>query len=220
MSAVGAQAHDVLKEDLIVGCIRTRAILGVLQPEAAEFGRRIIDHRGGSSRMIIRQLREVAGVQTSAEHGRSGIEPIMAQAGAPAGYELIDTLQIPAGLCVAIAAAISRAVDIVRQATAIGTTKIFALQLQVGLDGIAVWRPFVNCVGNQRAAVAGKRIQDLCAGGVGIVESAAGGGRTQVRQAGAVAGRFPDVVTDMGEHRSRADAVAVAIIAWESGPAP
>ena len=148
---MGAQAHDVLQEDLIVSRVQMCPILCELHAEAAEFRRRVVQHQGCAARVVCRQLPEIRRIKTAAKIPPAGIEPVVAQSSAPASGELIHALQVPAGLRAAVSAGSSRnteRADVTAQVPAIGAAEILTLQLQVGLNGVAIRCPFVDAVGD------------------------------------------------------------------------
>src|SRR4051812_14120453 len=100
MRAVGAEADDVLEEDLVVGLAQARVVARELQADAAELARAPIDHHGLPLRVVAAEDREIrrrarAGID-QAERRRAGIELVIAVAGAPLRNELIHALQVPA----------------------------------------------------------------------------------------------------------------------------
>src|SRR5688572_26431998 len=50
VSTMRTEAHDVLQVDLPIGDRRVAAVGGELQAKPAEFGQRVVDHRGGARR--------------------------------------------------------------------------------------------------------------------------------------------------------------------------
>src|SRR5262245_66416334 len=85
--AVGAQADDVLEEDLIVGRVRARLVLRVLEPDAAELARAPVHHDGVAGRGVLGENRGVRGGPRSgiaeADGSCARLQPLGAVARAP-----------------------------------------------------------------------------------------------------------------------------------------
>src|SRR4051812_11491373 len=99
---MGAEADDVLEEDLVVGLAQARIVARELQADAAELARAPVDHGGVPLRVVAAEDWEIRDGQRAridqAERRRARIQLVVAVAEAPLGNELIHALQIPAGL--------------------------------------------------------------------------------------------------------------------------
>jgi hypothetical protein len=145
---VRAERKDVLQEELIVGHAGLRLALSILQADAAEFRRRVVDHQGRALRMECRRI-EVSRVGAVIDVSR--IEPVVARTDAPIGHELVDALQVPAGLPRRVRRGVGqtqRAIDVISEITAFAAPEVLALQLEVGVQRIAVGRVFPDKIGN------------------------------------------------------------------------
>ena len=146
---MGAQAHDVLDKPLIV-CFGLRLIAGVLQAPAAELAVGIVDHHAVA----------FGGMTLAVQHGagkyRTGVisfELVMAHADPPAGYELIDSLRVPA---VGRGRIRRRAAAIWGKVTLILALQVFRLKLEISAVRIAIGRPFPDKISDYHFTGTGK----------------------------------------------------------------
>src|SRR5664279_5739073 len=176
--AVRAQAHLVLKEQLVVGHALTRLIARELQADARELARAEVEHHRVLARLVVAR-REEAGVDAVVRRPRG--EPLGAQADPPVRHELVDALHIPAGLHGAVVAELIDVVDVVGQIAAARAVQVFALQLEVGPRRIAVRRPLPDRVGDPDAGAAAERIVDDVARRIARHQALVGRPRAQHR---------------------------------------
>src|SRR5665647_21618 len=148
VGAVGAQAHDVLNEYLVVGCVIARPVLCQLQADAAELAGAVVQHQAYPLRVVAsgKQIGAVAGVIHAAS-----IQSVVAQAGTPVRHELVNPLHIPARLVGAVTGGVVGCMNVVSQVAILAAIEIFALQLEVGVVEIAVRRPLPNEISNPQA---------------------------------------------------------------------
>src|SRR6516165_1790321 len=137
MRAVRAEADDVLEDELVIG-LRPDLVQIVLQPEAAELARRVVDHAGIAAR---RRTEVIERGSSKARTEAARVHLVVAKTDPPLRHELIDALGIEAGL----GAGVVR--TRVEEALLLPQEEL-RLKLQVALDEIAVGRPFVDGVGN------------------------------------------------------------------------
>src|SRR5690606_26364711 len=125
--AVRAEAHLVLKEELVVDETLARAVLRELQAHPRELARAVVEHQAVLARAVVggRQGRGVDAVV-----GRARVEPLGAQADAPARHELVDSLQVPARLHDAVGTGAAGAAHVVDEAAVSRAAQVFALQLE------------------------------------------------------------------------------------------
>src|SRR5438034_160041 len=137
--AMRAEAVDVLQQHLVVGHPEARLVRGELQPDAAELGGTPVDHQRVALGVVIReQQRRVCRGQPETVGDGAVTKLIVAVADAPLRHELVDALQVPAGLPARVVAE-SHVVEI--QFPGFLAPEIFALQLEVGDRRIAARRP-------------------------------------------------------------------------------
>ena len=97
MSAVGANAHDVLDKQLVVAVVKY-LIVDVLQPQATELAVRPVHHET----VALRSPTWILEWRADKQRAIVGVDLVMAIADPPAGNELPETLEIPAGLVAVI----------------------------------------------------------------------------------------------------------------------
>ena len=173
---MGAEAHDVLQEQLPIAAARLRAVARQLQPQAAELGERVVDHRARALRREGLEPREVGCAERAGRHEADGrrarAQPVVSQPDAPDAGELVDALQVPARLARAVVAARRTersAVQVVGQRALLAPPEVLALQLEARGRAVAGRRPLEHAVEHVDVAVAGEGVDDGGAGAVDVL---------------------------------------------------
>src|SRR5262249_8963238 len=175
VGAVRAQAEDVLEKHLVVGCVRARLVLRDLQTDAAELARAPVDHHGVPGRVVLGEYRKVRGRKRArideTDARRAGAQPVVAIAYAPHRDELIDALEVPAGLRRRVAAGLrSCGRGVVEcQAAFSPPLEVLALELEVRLRRVEVRRPLQDAAQRPQLARSREAVRDRRAGGVDVV---------------------------------------------------
>src|SRR5467141_1980112 len=170
--AMRAEANDVLEKELVVGLVEPRVVPRELEPDAAELARVPVHHHRVALRVVATEDREIrraqrAGVDEPDVRG-ARIKPVVAVADTPQRQELVDALQIPARLPRGEAIGQCAARGVEREIAVLLAPEVLALQLEVVVDRVAVGRPFQDAVEHPEAALAGKAVDDVGAGGVDV----------------------------------------------------
>src|SRR3569833_3343483 len=161
MGAMGADAHLVLLEKLVVHHTLPRLVARVLQADATELARAVIEHHRVASGLKIHARQH--GVVGPVIDG-TAVESVVAQADTPIRPELIHSLQIPAGLRRIErrrAGGAEGLACVVRDLALFVAPQVFRLQLEIGVDRIAVGRVFPDEVGDPGAAVAIEAVEHV-----------------------------------------------------------
>ncbi len=123
-----------------------------LQAKAAELAVGEIEHRAGAvGRDAVWIERGVRKIHT----GVAGTHAVVAHPHAPARHELVNRLQVAAGLCAGVIHRVDRA--------ALTAMQQLHLQLEIGFARIAVRRPLPFQIGDADAAVAREHIGRVAA---------------------------------------------------------
>src|SRR6267143_6278889 len=213
--AMRAQAYDVLEKELVVGLVEPRVVPRELEPDAAELARIPVHHHRVALRVVAAEDREIRRAQRSGLHQsdarRTRIKPVIAVADPPLRQELVHALQIPARLARGEAISQRAACGVEREIAVLLAPEVLALQLEVGVGGVAVGRPFQDTVEHPEAALAGKAIDDFGAGRVDVRVSPVLWRGPEVRKTGLPGDALPEVASHVGEEVRRAEAVLVAV---------
>src|SRR6185369_8048182 len=217
VGAVGAQAHLVLEEQLVVRQAVARVIASQLQAHPREFARIEIQHQRVLVGLVAGRI-EYRRVHVEA--GRPGVEPFGAQADTPARHELIDALQIPARLRRAIPAFGGGAGDVGNQRAIAPAAQVLALQLEVGARRVAVRRPLVDEVRDCHSCAARERISDRVARAAAKDQGLIGRLGVEHRQTRAPAAAGAEVAAHVSIYRTGTCAIARVVAARERPAAP
>ena len=146
MGTMGAEAHDVLQEPLIISD-GVGFIAVVLHPQTTVFAMGVIEHGADSLRgMTLR-------IQRSPAKGTTGIldtESVIAQASSPARQKLVNQLGIPAILVTVYRVSAASCNVVVPLFLA---CDVFRLKHDAGLRIITVRGPFPDQVGNDHIVI-------------------------------------------------------------------
>src|SRR3569623_1340591 len=206
--AMRAEADDVLHVPLVLVLSFGGLVFRVLQAEARKFRGRVVDHQRMTGGFVI-AARQVGVVE--AEVLRTGVEQVVAVAGAPARHELVYALRVAAVLGSLVHAKTGPAhTPRTVQAAAFYTPERLGDELEVMDGGVAQRCPYPDEVRQPGLAVAGEGGVDGCAGEVGEFASACIGAGRQIRDAPALVVRIAHIAADVAIQSVVADAVRIA----------
>src|SRR5215471_8883542 len=210
--AMRAEGQDVLDEELVIGEVGLESRLLVLNSEAAELGRRPVEHDRRALRMK-RAVREEGVVCSVIDAAR--IEPVISRPDPPLGEELPNALNVEAVLVGAIAACLRQAqsaVRVVGKVAVLSAPEVLALELEVRIERIAVGRPLPHEISDRELRPSREgEISDI-AGEVRLREVAVGCSGLQIRKPRAPAVAGADVAASVRVDVPVADPVLVAIV--------
>src|SRR5260221_322737 len=211
--AVRAQAHDVLEEHLRVGLAHARVVARKLQANAAELARIPVDHHAVLLRLVAGEDREIRRRQDGPrgiEIDRSRAQLVIAIAGAPLRQKLVDRLRVPTRLLRRESIGQRAAEGVERERPVFLAMEILALQLEVVVGRIAVWRPLQDAVDHPQPARAAEAVGHRVAERIHIVVAPVARISAQMRQAGLPGDALADVAAKMREEIERTGAVLPA----------
>src|SRR5215467_15036465 len=172
--AVRAEGEDVLDEELVIGEVGLESRLLILNSEAAELGRRPVEHDRRALRME-RAVREKGVVCSVIDAAR--IEPVISRPDPPLRDELPYALNVETVLVGAVAARLrqaQRAVRVVGKVAVLATPEVLALELEVRIERVAVGRPLPHEIGDRELRAPRERKIGAIAGEIRLREVAIG----------------------------------------------